>query len=527
VVDRVVSKNTQQRLPIRLISLPDMKLIHISDMQKFVQPVVDREIENLRGLDSDYMEEKIEDLTEKTTAFAIFSHRWSIDELTLQDVAKIATFSKTGIDNLIKSQSYKGLDSGEVIDKVKEFSEGHRDVQLENTTVLENLKKLEGHIPHCTGLVKLVNFCELAMRNGCKLAWFDTCCIDKASSAEIEESIRSMFRWYQHAKVCIVHLAGTRSIKDMEDDPWFTRGWTLQELLAPKALKFYFADWRPLSKLENDKVNLWEQISRITGISKTDLLHFKPGTHDIRRRMRWASKRSTTRVEDMAYCLIGIFDVSLRIAYGEGKVAFHRLQAEILERCHDRGLFLWNGEASAYNSMLAAGPECFSDNDNLTRDIFEVTEDNADDSEDDGGPSDMEVGALAGRIPFSAMITKTQARPKNLPDPTYTLTNHGLRIPLALYTIEPWDLSMRTDMCPSEEASLELDRLYPNEPVRYFKYAVLGYCSSLLVVIKLEGKRSGPMSHISYSRTPEPFIVLDGLPILARRRAFPEIVFVE
>ncbi|KAG8805229.1 hypothetical protein FRC17_005618, partial [Serendipita sp. 399] len=106
--------------------------------------------------------------------------------------------------------------------------------------------------------------------------------------------------------------------------------------------------------------SLWSTIEQITGIGIDDLLNFEPGLYDIGKRMTWASNRKTTRTEDMAYCLIGIFDVNLSIAYGEKEKAFYRLQVEILQNSDDKTLFDWQGGASKYNSMLAASPACFS-----------------------------------------------------------------------------------------------------------------------------------------------------------------------
>ncbi|KAF9483349.1 hypothetical protein BDN70DRAFT_778243, partial [Pholiota conissans] len=94
------------------------------------------------------------------------------------------------------------------------------------------------------GYRKLVNFCRIAEAEyDVTFGWMDTVCIDKSSSSELDESIRSMYKWYEHAEICITYLADTSSINDMATDRWFTRGWTLQELIAPKRLNFYSRDW--------------------------------------------------------------------------------------------------------------------------------------------------------------------------------------------------------------------------------------------------------------------------------------------
>ena len=215
--------------------------------------------------------------------------------------------------------------------------------------------------PFTRGYHKLLSFCQRAAQFGCRLAWSDTCCIDKTSSAELDEAIRSMFRWYRFAHVCIVHLsdATTISFDELEKDVWFTRGWTLQELLAPKRMKFYGKDWEELTDMDNDKDHnaLMESVSRITTIPISDLRHFQPGTNHIRERMSWASRRTTTRTEDIAYSLIGIFDVNLPIAYGEGTWAFHRLMEVIIHRCDEWGIFAWAGSPSTHHSRTTAVPQ--------------------------------------------------------------------------------------------------------------------------------------------------------------------------
>ncbi|KAJ8595658.1 hypothetical protein M405DRAFT_727638, partial [Rhizopogon salebrosus TDB-379] len=200
------------------------------------------------------------------------------------------------------------------------------------------------------GFRKLSKFCEKARAMGYKLAWSDTCCIDKTNSAQLDEAIRSMFRWYRNAAICIVHLSESLNVEQMKNDAWFTRGWTLQKLLASLSIKIFNKDWSPIcpTDLPNDKNNdqLMSNISKITDIPVLDLQYFLPGTNQIRKKMAWASKRMTTRIEDAAYSLVGIFDVSMPIAYGEGDWAFHRLMEVIIERCDEWEMFAWSGPSS-------------------------------------------------------------------------------------------------------------------------------------------------------------------------------------
>jgi hypothetical protein len=242
--------------------------------------------------------------------------------------------------------------------------------------IYDDTKKFCKGTPSEESADKLVNFLRESKSKQCEYAWVDAICINKESSAELDESIRSMYAWYRDSYICIVYLNQTIHRHYMVVDPWFTRGWTLQELLAPKRIAFYSMDWMKITTEDRDKLHdkqqmqmaedgniegsLWPTISSITGIPIDDLLDFKPGLYEVGKRMNWVSKRSTTRIEDMAYCLIGIFRVNLSISYGEKEGAFYRLQAEIQQTGNDKSLFCWKGIASPYNSMFAASPECFS-----------------------------------------------------------------------------------------------------------------------------------------------------------------------
>ncbi|KAF8833322.1 hypothetical protein BDN67DRAFT_872399, partial [Paxillus ammoniavirescens] len=198
----------------------------------------------------------------------------------------------------------------------------------------------EKPVPAVMGYKKLLNFCEKARDDyGCAYAWSDTCCINKESSTELAEAILSMYRWYRYAHICIVHLAGSSSVKDFAREQWFTRGWTLQELLAPKRLRFFGNDW------PNDKSSAFmlKAISQATDIDVEHLKNFNlnPNLIALSEKMRWAFKRKTTRVEDVAYCLLGIFDINIPIAYGEGGRAFYRLLEAIAQRSMDPMFFAW------------------------------------------------------------------------------------------------------------------------------------------------------------------------------------------
>ncbi|KAJ8585788.1 hypothetical protein M405DRAFT_717465, partial [Rhizopogon salebrosus TDB-379] len=186
------------------------------------------------------------------------------------------------------------------------------------------------------GYRKLKNFCKKAREHGMEFAWSDTCCIDKSNSTELNESIRSMYRWYFESDICIIHLAQSETIEDILYDEWTRRGWTLQELLAPVNIKLFNRHWRPMTRADNDKnrrkTEVMTILSLATGIPHGDLWVFRPGQVRVDERMTWAARREMTRVEDVAYSLIGIFDVNLETSYGEGgERAFCRLIEAIMQ----------------------------------------------------------------------------------------------------------------------------------------------------------------------------------------------------
>lgn len=195
------------------------------------------------------------------------------------------------------------------------------------------------------GYRKLATTCKIAAAEGFKHAWIDTCCIDKSSSAELSESINSMFRWYRRAAKCYVYLADLAPAHvnlPFEDGlskcRWFTRGFTLQELIAPSQIKFFDQEWN----FRTTKRNCVKLLSDITGIDVEILRHQKPlSSIPVAQRMAWAADRQTTKVEDLAYCLFGIFDVNMPLLYGEEEKAFLGLQEEILKNTMDLTILAW------------------------------------------------------------------------------------------------------------------------------------------------------------------------------------------
>lgn len=225
------------------------------------------------------------------------------------------------------------------------------------------------------GYRKIQQTCALAARDGLGFAWVDTCCIDKLSSAELTEAINSMFQWYENAKVCYVFLAdlapGDDLVSALGKCRWFSRGWTLQELIAPRNIAFFDSEWA----YRGSKSDLGDLIASITGIPESILSHqARLSDFAVARRMSWAAHRQTTRVEDMAYCLLGIFDVNMSLIYGEGMKAFYRLQEAIVRNMADLSIFAWTDgrvPCPQFAGILAESPRQFES----CRDIQVVFED--------------------------------------------------------------------------------------------------------------------------------------------------------
>ncbi|KAJ8474792.1 hypothetical protein ONZ51_g6991 [Trametes cubensis] len=268
---------------------------------------------------------------------------------------------------------------------------------------------------------KIRDCCSYALARGYRFVWIDTCCIDKTSSAELSEAINSMFDWYSYAEVCYVFLTDVGD----EDNPkvyasefsgstWFTRGWTLQELIVPRNNIFLSRDWRMLGT----KASLVKAIERITGVDRDILLHVRPlHSVSVARRLSWASSRETTRIEDEAYSLMGLFGIRMPTVYGEGRQAFIRLQEEILKRIPDQSLFAWGprtplslpGEPVAYRTRppvdeLRASKGAY---------LFATS------------PQDFRVSDDYAPVPYGTFC-RTISLPASVP-PLHMTTGHGIR----------------------------------------------------------------------------------------------------
>ena len=205
----------------------------------------------------------------------------------------------------------------------------------DNEVTFNDLK--DGSSKSKAGYTK-IHFCgEQAQKAGLQHFWVDTCCIDKANHVELSEAITSMFRWYREAVKCYVYLSDVSARKRANDetDPtwesafrksrWFTRGWTLQELLAPKSVEFFSREGERLG----DRNTLEREIHETTQIPLAALRGASLSDFDVDERMRWAANRDTKRKEDKAYSLLGIFGVFIPLIYGEGENALIRLKETI------------------------------------------------------------------------------------------------------------------------------------------------------------------------------------------------------
>ncbi|KAI3325361.1 ankyrin repeat-containing protein [Xylariaceae sp. AK1471] len=236
--------------------------------------------------------------------YAILSHTWDEEEVTFQDM--------------------KGVTFQDIEDDYEENKNGYK---------------------------KIKNCCSMARTN------------------ELSEAINSMFRWYEEADICYAYLADVLQSTVVDNEfrrsKWFTRGWTLQELIAPSTVIFLNSEWQEIG----NRSDLQLLISEITRIPSNFLLGTDLGYASVAQRMSWAAKRKTTRIEDVAYCLMGLFDIYMPMLYGEGERAFIRLQEEILRVTNDHSIFAWKS-TDDHGGILATSPAAFAVSGNIIQTSF-------------------------------------------------------------------------------------------------------------------------------------------------------------
>ncbi|KAI5980846.1 hypothetical protein EDC04DRAFT_2917210 [Pisolithus marmoratus] len=224
-----------------------------------------------------------------------------------------------------------------------------------------NVAKSVWDLPEAPLNEKLRNFCRETRRRGHNWAWSDTCCIDKAASSILNQSLTSMYKWYADSAATLVFLAGVAHPPkpgDLTGSLWMTRAWTLQELLAPKIIFFYDSEWKPYlnDTGENHKESpeIMQELANAIKIPRGTITTFSPDDLEVRDKLRLASTRNATVEEDVAYSLIGIFKSDIRPHYGEGADALGHLLEEIVTRFGEVTVLAWSGKSSSYNSCLPA-----------------------------------------------------------------------------------------------------------------------------------------------------------------------------
>lgn len=281
---------------------------------------------------------------------------------------------------LLKAKGYQLVEANDIPTPFPQYAIlSHTWISPKDEITYQDLKQRKGDIENDIfkqkGWAKLQEYCDRAASDGWEWAWMDTCCIDKTNPADTQEAINAMFRWYQNAGICYAYLddvdvsrimnepdfvdtdlddiAGRNNVNDptsfahealrpfLTKAKWFSRGWTLQELLAPPYLVFVDQAWRRIGTRES-----WaEEIQKASRIEARHLTSFSPTDFtscSIAMRFSWASLRETTVEEDETYSLLGLFGISLPLIYGEGRWrAFNRLQRELITVYNDDSIFAW------------------------------------------------------------------------------------------------------------------------------------------------------------------------------------------
>jgi hypothetical protein len=293
---------------------------------------------------------------------------------------------------LLKTKSYELVEANEIPTPFPHYAIlSHTWISPKDEITYQDIKKrkedIENDIFKQKGWSKLKKYCDRTAKDGWEWAWMDTCCIDKTNPADTQEAINAMFRWYQNAGVCYAYLEDMDVLKvvrdvdlpeDMDLDEivgsgnvadrksflhealytffvnakWFTRGWTLQELLAPHYLIFVDRAWRRIGTRES-----WAlEIEEASKIETRHLTAFRPtdfNSCSIAMRLSWASRRETTLEEDETYSLLGLFGISMPLIYGEGRWrAFNRLQRELIMVYNDDSIFAWKREQFSKEQSL-------------------------------------------------------------------------------------------------------------------------------------------------------------------------------
>jgi hypothetical protein len=286
---------------------------------------------------------------DRVPPYVILSHTWGKEEVSYQEMRHLQNLRKLPT-NMRQSQDF-----------------------IAALEVAVGIGVGQGHasdIEARAGYTKIARTAEIALSKDYDYFWIDTCCIDKSSSAELQEAINSMYAWYQRSGLCIVHLGdavlkssqGASSVAQfhglIKDSKWITRGWTLQELIAPRIVEFYDGNWLYICH----KTEVLAELRMATKIPEIVLATGDLESTSIAQKMSWAAHRCTTRLEDQAYALLGLFDIHMPMLYGEGDNAFFRLQEQIIRTTADDSILAWEpieSKSTTYRGLFARSPREF------------------------------------------------------------------------------------------------------------------------------------------------------------------------
>ena len=274
-----------------------------------------------------------------------------------------AAFKDLPVYDELRSSMTTRVDDARIRSAVKHF---YRYVMFShrwqpNEPTFQQIEKISIYeLPASPAYSKLQKFCALVSTLRFEWAWSDTCCVNQLDKGIQQESLVAMFRWYRGASLPVVHLLGVLSESQefgcLWRSIWNTRGWTYQEYIASEVVQFYTEDWKPYLGLDifNHKespIIHWEMERRMN-FSTDELATLQPGLERVREKLYLASNRQTTREEDIAYSLFGIFKVAIPVIYGEGNQAIGRLLEYILNGSRDVTILAWTGRPGSYNSSL-------------------------------------------------------------------------------------------------------------------------------------------------------------------------------
>ena len=274
-----------------------------------------------------------------------------------------AAFEELPIYDELRSSMTSQFDNARIRREVKTFYRyvmfSHRWQRIEPT--FQQVQKISIYeLPASPAYIKLQTFCHLACTLRFQWAWSDTCCVNQLDKGVQQESLVAMFRWYRGASLTIVHLLGVLSESQVFGclwrSIWNTRGWTYQEYVASEVIQFYTEDWKPYLGLDifnhKESPRILSEMERAMNFATQELATLCPGLDRAREKLYLASMRLTTREEDIAYSLFGIFNVAIPVIYGEGNRAVGRLLEHILTGSGDVTILAWTGRPGNYNSCL-------------------------------------------------------------------------------------------------------------------------------------------------------------------------------